>query len=60
MLAAYSVARIGQTGLAFGHVNKIGEVRPLPAVVLGYVCGYVPPRAQHTWDIRTFGHGDNS
>lgn len=37
---AYSVARIDPTGLVFGHVNKIGEVRPLPAVVLAFVTGY--------------------
>lgn len=41
MPAAYSVARVEPTGLRFGHINKIGEVRPLPASVLAYVCGYV-------------------
>ena len=41
MPAAYSVARFEPTGLRFGHINKIGEVRPLPASVLAYVCGYV-------------------
>ncbi len=41
MPAAYSVARFEPTGLKFGHINKVGEVRPLPAVVLAYVCGYV-------------------
>lgn len=41
MPAAYSVARVEPTGLRFGHINKIGEVRPLPASILAYVCGYV-------------------
>lgn len=40
MPAAYSVARIEPLGLKFAHVNKLNEVRPLPATVLAYVCGY--------------------
>jgi hypothetical protein len=41
MPAAYGVARKDASGLAFGHVNTFGAVRPLPAVVLASVCGYV-------------------
>lgn len=40
MPAAYSVARIDSFGLKFGYINKLNEVRPLPATVLAYVCGY--------------------
>lgn len=40
MPAAYSVARIDLLGLKFGHINKLNEVRPLPATILAYVCGY--------------------
>jgi hypothetical protein len=39
--AAYSVARADGAELTFGHVNGFGAVRPLPAVVLASVCGYV-------------------
>jgi hypothetical protein len=41
MPAAYGVAKQGSTGLVFGHVNALGAVRPLPAAVLAFVCGYV-------------------
>ena len=41
MPVAYGVARRDRSGLTFGHVNRFGEVRPLPAVVLASVCGYV-------------------
>jgi len=43
--AAYSVARMDGAGLTFGHVNALGAVRPLPAVVLASVCGYVATTA---------------
>ncbi|MEV0394441.1 hypothetical protein [Polymorphospora rubra] len=39
--AAYAVARRDAAGLTFGHLNTYGEVRPLSAVVLASVCGYV-------------------
>lgn len=41
MPAAYTVARRDSSGLTFGHMNMFGAVRPLPAVVLALVCGYV-------------------
>jgi hypothetical protein len=41
MPVAYGVARKDASGLTFGHVNAPGAVRPLPAVVLATVCGYV-------------------
>jgi hypothetical protein len=41
MPAAYGVARKDGSKLTFGHVNTFGAVRPLPAVVLASVCGYV-------------------
>lgn len=41
MPVAYGVARKDASGLTFGHVNTFGAVRPLPAVVLASVCGYV-------------------
>jgi hypothetical protein len=40
MPAAYCVARCDGDALVFGHVNRPGEVRPLPAVVLASVAGY--------------------
>ncbi|MEV0730997.1 hypothetical protein [Polymorphospora sp. NPDC050346] len=39
--AAFTVARRDATGLTFGHLNGVGEVRPLSAVVLASVCDYV-------------------
>lgn len=41
MPVAYGVARKDGSKLTFGHVNRFGAVRPLPAVVLASVCGYV-------------------
>lgn len=41
MPVAYGVARKDASGLTFGHVNALGAVRQLPAVVLASVCGYV-------------------
>src|SRR6185503_2649137 len=41
MPVAYGVARRDGSALSFGHVNAVGAVRPLPAVVLASVCGYV-------------------
>jgi hypothetical protein len=41
MPVAYGVARKDGPTLMFGHVNTFGAVRPLPAVVLASVCGYV-------------------
>jgi hypothetical protein len=41
MPVAYSVACKDGSKLTFGHVNRPGAVRPLPAVVLASVCGYV-------------------
>jgi hypothetical protein len=41
MPVAYGVARKDASELMFGHVNAPGAVRPLPAVVLASVCGYV-------------------
>lgn len=40
MPAAYGVARVDGESLVFGHVNRPGEVRALPAVVLATVAGY--------------------
>ena len=40
MPAAYSAARCDGDDLTFAHVNRPGEVRPLPAVVLASVAGY--------------------
>lgn len=39
--AAHGVARKDGDELTFGHVNPPGAARPLPAVVLASVCGYV-------------------
>lgn len=41
MPIAHGVARLDEGTLHFGHANKIGAARPLPAVVLASVCGYV-------------------
>lgn len=38
---AASVARFDDDNITFGHVNKIGTVRPLAIVALASVCGYV-------------------
>lgn len=37
---AQGVARLDQGALTFGHVNKIGAIRALPAAILAGVCGY--------------------
>ena len=39
--AAHGVARKDGAELTFGHVNPPGAARPLPAVVMASVCGYV-------------------
>lgn len=39
--AACAVARRDASRLTFGLINQPGAVRPLPAVVLATVCGYV-------------------
>lgn len=39
--AAHGVARKDGGALTFGHVNPPGAARPLPAVVMASVCGYV-------------------
>jgi hypothetical protein len=39
--AAHGVARKDGSELTFGHVNPPGAARPLPAVVMASVCGYV-------------------
>ena len=41
MPVAYGVARVDGDGVTLGHVNGLGRVRRLPAVVLASVCGYV-------------------
>jgi hypothetical protein len=38
---AYGVARVNCDMVTLAHVNPLGAVRPLPAVVLASVCGYV-------------------
>ncbi|MDQ7909602.1 hypothetical protein RB614_34290 [Phytohabitans sp. ZYX-F-186] len=38
---AHGVARKDGAELTFGHVNPPGAARPLPAVVMASVCGYV-------------------
>src|SRR5262245_22346237 len=38
---AYGVARVDGDVVTLGHVNPLGAVRRLPAVVLASVCGYV-------------------
>jgi hypothetical protein len=40
MPAAYAAARRDGDQLVFAHINRPGEVRPLPAVVLATVAGY--------------------
>src|SRR6266567_746086 len=51
---AYSVARQDASGLTFGHVNTPGAVRPLPAVVLASVCGYVATTGVYRLDQERF------
>ena len=41
MPVAYSVGRLDGKTVTLGHVNSLGAVRPLPAVVLASVSGYV-------------------
>jgi len=41
MPVAYGVARVDRDEVTFAHVNRLGSVRLLPAVVLASVCGYV-------------------
>jgi len=52
--AAYAVARADPSGLRFGHVNRPGAVRPLPAVVLASVCGYVATTSVYRLDRAQF------
>lgn len=54
--AAYAVARADPGGLQFGHINPPGAVRPLPAVVLASVCGYVATTGVRRLDRRRFGN----
>ena len=51
MPAAYSVGRFDGNQLTLGHVNKVGAIRPLPAVILASVCGYI-----HTSGIFHLSH----
>jgi hypothetical protein len=53
--AAYAVARADPSGLRFGHVNRPGAVRPLPAVILASVCGYAATTGVHRLDHARFG-----
>ena len=41
MPLAYVLVRVDGDLVTFGHVNRFGEVRRLPAAVLASVCGYV-------------------
>ncbi|WP_380162032.1 hypothetical protein [Kineococcus sp. R86509] len=41
MPVAYTMVRQDGVELTFAHINHVGAVRPLPAVVLASVCGYV-------------------
>lgn len=45
---AYAIARIDAGNVTFGHVNAVGAVRPLPAVVLAFVCGHATGTATYT------------
>jgi RimJ/RimL family protein N-acetyltransferase len=38
--AAYGVGRLDGDGVRFGHVNDVGGVHMLPAVILAFVCGH--------------------
>jgi hypothetical protein len=55
MPVAYGVARKDATNLTFGHLNPPGAVRPLPAVVLASVCGYVATTGVFHVDHEQFG-----
>ena len=37
---AYALARQDNGRLVFGHINRVGEVRGLPAAALALECGY--------------------
>jgi hypothetical protein len=50
MPAAYGLARMDADALTFGHVNGLGAVRPLPAVVLASVCGYTDSTGVYPMD----------
>lgn len=52
MPVAYGLARKDSSGLSFGHVNALGAVRPIPALVLASVCGYVIPQRSTGWARR--------
>jgi hypothetical protein len=54
MPLAYGVARQDASGLTFGHVNVFGAVRPLPAVVLASLCGYVATTGVYRLDRERF------
>jgi hypothetical protein len=46
---AYALARRDGDGLVFGHVNRVGEARGLPAAALATVCGY--SRRSGTYEV---------
>ncbi|MFC0534009.1 hypothetical protein [Phytohabitans kaempferiae] len=52
--AAHGVARRDGTELTFGHVNPPGALRPLPAVVMASICGYVATTAVFRMDRQRF------
>ena len=54
MPAACGVARVDAGNPTFGHVNRLGEVRPLPTAVLASVCGYVATTAVFRLDRDRF------
>lgn len=52
--AAHGVARKDGGALTFGHVNPPGAARPLPAVVMASVCGYVAATGVFRMDRERF------
>ncbi|GAA1296100.1 hypothetical protein [Saccharothrix xinjiangensis] len=54
MPEACAVARVDAGVLTYGHVNRPGEVRPLPTAVLASVCGYVATTAVFRLDRDRF------
>jgi hypothetical protein len=50
---AYALARRDANGLVFGHVNRFGEARGLPAAALAVACGY--SRTSGTYEVSADG-----
>ena len=52
---AYGAGRIDGDGVRFGHVNDVGGVHMLPAVILAFVCGHRSGTATYVLGAEAMG-----